>query len=124
MNAETFLKILPLLHEAILGQDRVLYLDLDSAHCSARVLNWMDQNGMEYILGAPSSPDLSIMETWVKPLRQKFFQKRCSSGARGVQRFYEVWRQLDHEKINKTFASYPKRLHDCIHVYDCRMTKY
>jgi hypothetical protein len=39
MNAETFLKILPLLHEAILGQDRVLYLDLDSAHSSARVLN-------------------------------------------------------------------------------------
>jgi hypothetical protein len=124
MNAETFLKILPLLHEAMLGQDRVLYLDLDSAHCSARVLNWMDQNGMEYILGAPSSPDLSIMETWVKPLRQKFFQKRCNSAARGVQRFYEVWRQLDHEKINKTFASYPKRLHDCIHVYEGRMTKY
>jgi hypothetical protein len=84
----------------------------------------MEKHRMEYLIAPPSSPDLSIMETWVKPLLQKFFKKRVTSAEMGVERFYEAWRSLQAEKINKTFATYPKRLHNCIHVYEGRMTKY
>ena len=124
MNRQTFLKILPHLRDAVLGQDRVLYMDRDSAHCSPDVLRWLEMNGMEYILAPPASPDMSIMETWVKPIRQRFFRRQMKTASAGVQRFYEVWQSLDPKKINRIIDSYPARLHEVIHVTEGRMTKY
>jgi transposase len=124
MNGQTFLQILPYLRDRILGRDTVLYMDRDSAHCSAEVLSWMDMNGMEYLIAPPASPDLSVMETWVKPLRQKFFRRRCTTARDGVKRFYEVWRELDPIKINRTILGYPARLYECRDVTKGRMTKY
>lgn len=83
----------------------------------------MDKNGIDNLKGPLSSPDFSVMETWVKPLREKFYQRRVASGDAGIKRFYKVWKELKPEKINGTIDSYPKRLHDCIRV-EGRATKY
>lgn len=123
MNSDTFLQLLPQLHREILGLERILYADRDSTHISKSTLNWMDLHGMEYLIGPPKSPDLSIMETWVKVLREKFYQRRCASTHAGVQRFYKVWADLNPEKINETIDSYPARLHEVIRV-EGRATRY
>jgi hypothetical protein len=76
-------------------------------------------------MDSPSkSPNFSVMETWIKPLREKFFEQECWSGEEGVQKFYNVWRELKPEKINMTIDAYPKRLYDCLRVTDGRATKY
>lgn len=79
INAVTFLKILPHLRDATLGREVAIYMDCDSAHKLKKVLEWMDANGMDYIIGAPSSPDLLVMETWVKPLRDRFKARRSQT---------------------------------------------
>ena len=124
MNAGTYINILSKLQKEILGKELILWQDRDSAHLSKKVIDWMDKHGMDHIEGPPTSPDLSIMETWVKLLRQMFYQRRVASGHAGVKRFYQVWHKLKPEKINSTIDCYPKRLHDCIKVTEGRATKY
>lgn len=123
MNARTYLKILKELHTVTLGRDLILFQDCDSAHFAKSVLKFCYENGIEILKPPGCSPDLSIMETWVKPLREKFFKIRCSSAELGVQRFYEVFNDLDPEKINRTIEAYPARLHEVLRA-DGRMTKY
>jgi hypothetical protein len=125
MNGRTYMsRILPLLKQEILGKELILWQDRDSAHVSKKVLDWMDLNGMDYLNSPPKSPDLSIMETWVHPLRKRFTARRVETAEAGIQRFYRVWRKLDQEKVNKTIDAYPKRLSECIHTYNGAMTKY
>jgi len=124
MNAKTYIKILSKLQAHILGRELVLWQDCDSAHVSQKVLDWMDYNGMEYINSSPKYPDLSIMETWVGPLRRKFTRTRIATAEAGRKRFYKVFKELDQEKINKTIDAYPQRLDDCIKIYQGQMTKY
>jgi hypothetical protein len=113
MNTRTYINvILPALCSYILqqGGDYILWQDRDSAHISEKTLRWMDTHGMPYILSASKSPDTSIMETWVSPLRHKFYSRKCTSEKQGVNRFYEVWKQLDPKKINRTIDYHPTRL--------------
>ena len=124
MNSATYLKILSKLKAQILGKGLVLWQDCDSAHISQKVLNWMERNGMDYINSSPKSPDLSIMETWVGPLRRKFTRTRIATAEAGKKRFYQVFKELDQEKINDTIDRYPQRLDDCVKVYHGQMTKY
>ncbi|KAF1936060.1 hypothetical protein EJ02DRAFT_459832, partial [Clathrospora elynae] len=58
--------------------------DCDSAHIPKETLEWMDINGMPYINSSPKSPDMSIMETWVSPLRCKFFECWVASLQAGI----------------------------------------
>jgi hypothetical protein len=81
---------------------------------------------MEYIIGPPSSPDMSVMETWVKPLRDKFTARRCETIEDGIQRFYQIWSNMVKRKrnnINTTIDSYPARMWECRRL-EGRMTKY
>ncbi|KAF2180030.1 hypothetical protein K469DRAFT_693504 [Zopfia rhizophila CBS 207.26] len=89
-----------------------------------RVLNWMDKHGMDHVEEPSSSPDFSVMETWVNVLRQKFCQRRIASGHAGVNRFSKIWRELKPEKINKSIDSYPARLYECMERTEGRATKY
>lgn len=99
MNARTYLTILPKLLDKIRGKELVLYQDGDSAHTSKAVVQWMERHGMDTIVGPPLSPDLSVMETWVKPLHDKFPARRCTTAEEGVQRFYKVFYELNQEKV-------------------------
>jgi hypothetical protein len=115
MNTRTYINvILPALRSYILhcGGDYILWQDRDSAHISEQTLRWMDTHGMPYIISASKSPDTSIMETWVSPIRRKFYSRKCSNEKQGVKRFYEVLKNLDQDKINRTIDAYPKRLKD------------
>jgi hypothetical protein len=78
---------------------------------------------MNHIEAPPTSPDLSVMETWVKPIRGRFYKSNCATAEEGIQRFYQIWRSLDHKKINANIDSYPARLHECIRVGG-KATKY
>jgi hypothetical protein len=44
---------------------------------------WLDKH-TEYIDSPSKSPDFLVMETWVKPLREKFFEQEFWSGEEGV----------------------------------------
>jgi hypothetical protein len=90
MNTRTYINvILSALRSYILqqGGDCILWQDLDSVHISEETLRWMDTHGMPYILSASKSPVTSIMETWVSPLRRKFYSRKCTSEKQGVKRF-------------------------------------
>jgi len=76
-----------------------------------------------YITSARKSPDFLVIETWVSVLRRQFYNKRCITGRQGVERFFNIWRELNFEKINETIDSYPARLHECRRV-EGRATKY
>jgi hypothetical protein len=71
---------------------------------------------MDHIEAPLTSPDLSIMETRVKPIRGRFYKSNCSTAEEGKQRFYQIWQSLDREKVNQSIDSYPARLHECIRV--------
>jgi hypothetical protein len=71
---------------------------------------------MDHIKGPPTSPDLLVIETWVNPIRGRFYKSNCSTAEEGRERFYQIWRSLDHKKINDNIDSYPTRLHECIRV--------
>jgi hypothetical protein len=43
---------------------------------------------MEHIEGPSSSPDMSISETWTKPLRQRFYKHQVKTAKQGVSRFF------------------------------------
>ncbi|KAF2028950.1 hypothetical protein EK21DRAFT_113332 [Setomelanomma holmii] len=127
MTSECYINtILPALKAYLLhvGGDWILWQDRDSAHISRATLKWMDQNSLPYINSSPKSPDLSIMETWAGPLKRNSAKKRCWTEKQGVKRFYEVWKKLDCNKINRTIDSYPKRLQDCKDKYYGLATKY
>jgi hypothetical protein len=79
---------------------------------------------MDYILSPSKSPDLSNMETYASPIKRTFYNKRCNSKKQGMERFYEVWRNLGCERINNTIDSYTKRLEDCKNKYQSWATKY
>src|SRR3954469_8314529 len=74
----------------------------------------MDLNSMDHLEGRPKSPNLLVMETWVKPLREKFYQRHYITAYTSVQRFYKIWAEMKAKKINKTIDSYPARLHEVI----------
>ncbi|USP74623.1 hypothetical protein yc1106_01897 [Curvularia clavata] len=79
MNTKTYTEfVLPKLQAFILekGGDWILWQDRDSAHTSKETLRWMELHGLDYILSPPKSPDLSVMETWVSPIRRDFWQQR------------------------------------------------
>jgi hypothetical protein len=69
MDAQTYLKLHPELHKVLLGKDFVFYQDCDSAHLSKEVTTWMYRNAMDTVIAPAASPDLSILETWIKELR-------------------------------------------------------
>ena len=69
INAEIYINILSKLQKEILGKKLILWQDYDSVYLSKKVINQMDKHGIDYIKGPLTSPDLSIMETWVKLLR-------------------------------------------------------
>jgi hypothetical protein len=64
------------------------------------------------------------METWVSPLKEKFYRRSCTSKTEGIARFYQVWGELSPEKINKTTDSYPGRLHELAYVTKGASTKF
>lgn len=115
--------MLPKLRDAILRHELILYQDVNSAYKSYETLKWMWQNSIETIIGALKSLDLLVMETWVKPLRDRFTAKRCDTIKEGVQRFYDCWQELKADKINKSIDSYPARLHE-VRRLKGKMTKY
>lgn len=119
-------EILPALKKYLLqrGGEWILWQDCDSAHISKKTLEYMDINGWDYINSPPKSPDLSIMETWVSPLRRNFFKRKCTTEAAGIKRFYRVWDELDVEKINSTVNSYPFRMRKVRDVYLGKASKY
>jgi hypothetical protein len=89
MNARTYIsQILPKLHEAIIGRELVLWQDLDSAHASKAVIEWMWKHGMDHIEAPLTSPDLLVMETWVKLIRGRFYKSNCLTAEEGRRRFY------------------------------------
>jgi hypothetical protein len=108
----------------ILGTELILYQDLDSAHVSYDVIKWMDQCGINHLEGPPSSPDLSIMETWVQPLRRTFAKELCTTAQQGINRFYRYFEESKEEKVNKAIDSYPARLHEVIERTQGAATKY
>ncbi|KAJ5031779.1 hypothetical protein PSV08DRAFT_385856 [Bipolaris maydis] len=118
--------ILPALQAHLLerGGEYILWQDRDSAHISKKTLEYMDHHGMGYILSPPKSPDMSIMETWVAPIRRKFYMRRCATQREGVQRFYKVLDSVEQEKINKTVDQYPHRLQNIVDIYHGRASKY
>ena len=127
MTSKVFIQeILPKLQSELLsrGGEWTLYMDRDSSHTSQKTLNYMHLHGWDYILGCSKSPDLSIMETWVSPLKEKFYRKTCRSKSEGMARFYRVWAGLDPRKINKTIRGYPGRLIECRDVVNGRATKF
>ena len=127
MNSKTYINdTLPALRRFILerGGEYFLWQDRDSAHISKKTLRYMDYHGMGYIVSPPKSPDMSIMETWVSPIRRKFYYQYCESERQGVRRFYDVWEKLDRKKINKTVNNYPTRLQEIIDTYQGRASKY
>ncbi|KAF1943922.1 hypothetical protein EJ02DRAFT_420912 [Clathrospora elynae] len=130
MNTKTYINtILPALRSYILehGKPRVQYYlwqDWDSAHISQRTLKWMDEHGMPYILSSSKSPNMSIMETWVLPLRRRFHAKGCNTEAQGLKRFYEVWREIKPSRINRTIDHYPQRLRNIRDKYNGLASKY
>ena len=73
-------------------------------------------NGIDTVIEPRKSLDLSVMETWVKPLKDRFTAKCCDSIVDGIHRLYDCWHALDYEKINQTIDSYPARLHECLRV--------
>ena len=98
MNTKTYTEyVLPKLQAYLLdkGGDWILWQDRDSAHTSKETLIWMELHGMDYILSPPKSPDLSVMETWVSPIRREFWQQTCATKVQGLRRFHEIWRALD-----------------------------
>jgi hypothetical protein len=106
-------QVLSKLAQAILGKHMILYQDHNSAHCSRNVIQWMDTNGMEHSEGPSSSPDMSISETWTKPLQQRFYKHPVKTAKRGVLRFFKVCNEMDQAKINSTIDS---NRHACIIV--------
>lgn len=118
--------ILPALQAELFhrGGEWTLYMDRDSSHTSQRTLNYMHLYGWDYILGCSKSPDLSIMETWVSPLKDKFYRKTCRSKSEGMARFYRVWADLDPHKVNKSIKKYPGRLIECRDVTVGRATNF
>jgi hypothetical protein len=67
--------ILPALKSYLLqcGGDWILWQNLDSPHISKDTLKHLYINGWDHIESYTKLPDFSIMETWVSPLRRKFF---------------------------------------------------
>ncbi|KAF2820806.1 hypothetical protein CC86DRAFT_411629 [Ophiobolus disseminans] len=127
MNTNTYINvILPAILSYIphKGGDYILWQDRDSAHISKWTLNWMDTHGMPYILSSPKSPDMSIIETWVSPLRRKFFSKKCTTEEQGVKQFYTVFKELKPERINGTIDAYPNRLIKIRDYYQGLASKY
>jgi hypothetical protein len=127
MNTNTYINVILLaLRSYILhkGGDYILWQDRDSAHISERTLNWMDTHGMPYILSSSKSPDMSIMETRVSPLRRKFFSRKCTIEEQGVKRFYTVFKELKPERINRTIDAYPNRLKTIRDHYQGLASKY
>lgn len=127
MNTKTYTEfVLPKLQAFILekGGDWILWQDRDSAHTSKETLRWMELHGLDYILSPPKSPDLSVMETWVSPIRRDFWQQRCATKAQGLRRFHEIWRALNQEKINKTVDGYPLRLQEVRDKYQYRASRF
>jgi hypothetical protein len=53
-----------------LEQALIFYQGLDSAHISTESSRWLDEHGIKVMDAPLTSPDLSVMETWVKPLRK------------------------------------------------------
>jgi len=51
----------------------------------------MEKNSIEYLIGEHLSPDLNVMETWVKVIREKFTQRSCTTPEQGIQRFFEIY---------------------------------
>lgn len=127
MTSKVFIeKILPALYTELLyrGGEWTLYMDRDSAHTSKKTLNYMHLHGWDYIIGCSKSPDLSIMETWVGPLKEQFYRRTCRSKSEGMARFYRVWASLDPRKVNRTIKKYPGRLIECRDVTEGRATRF
>jgi hypothetical protein len=87
MNMKTNIQILKQLQSYLLehGGKYILYQNRDSMHILKESIAWMNKNGMNQIEGPSTSPDMSIMETWVKPLKQKFYSRTCYAKAESVQ---------------------------------------
>jgi hypothetical protein len=92
MNSKTYIRILKRLQSYLLelGVENIMYKDLDSAHVSKESMKWIEKHGFDYINGCSSSPDLSIMKTWVSPIKNEFYKRTCRSKAESIVRFYKV----------------------------------
>ncbi|USP75848.1 hypothetical protein yc1106_03122 [Curvularia clavata] len=127
MDSKTYTEyVLPELQKYLLrvGGEYILWQDRDSSHTSKKTLRWMELHGMDYILSPPKSPDLSVMETWVSPLKRQFWQQSCATRVQGQQRFRRIWRALEKLKVNKTIDNYPLRLQQVRDIYQYRASRF
>jgi mevalonate pyrophosphate decarboxylase len=59
------------------------------------------------------SPDLSVIETFIKPIKDKFFKRRVKTEAQARQRLNDILNKLDLKKFQKNIDRYTARLHEC-----------
>jgi DDE superfamily endonuclease len=123
MNTEIYIQLIRQLMPEMREKNLVLYQDQDSAHISKQTDKWMSDEGVDFVTGPPRSPDMSVMETWVSPLRRKFHARRTASKVADLKRFEKCFEELNQNKINNCVEHYRARLHDIFKMHD-QMTKY
>jgi hypothetical protein len=116
-------QILPQIKDELRERGLILYQDRDSAHTSSKTIRYLESNGIDFVNSPAKSPDLSVMETWVAPLRRKFYARRTASVSVGERRFEECLLQLNQCRINENILLYHKRLREVLRK-EGRMTRY
>jgi hypothetical protein len=106
-------KILPKILPHLSG--KILFEDRDSAHHSHGSIKWKTDHKLEWMLNAPSSPDLSVAESVFSDFKF-FYSRRPEYDLGSAHRWItSIWdHRIRQEKINKWVDEYPERLKACI----------
>ena len=106
--------ILPAIKDDLLNRGLTLWQDKDSAHNSSETKAWFKKNNIPYITSPSNSPDLSIFESYLHPLKMLFHTRRSRTKKEALVRFSSIFEEeMDQKMIQNMYKYYYKRLRDC-----------
>jgi DDE superfamily endonuclease len=126
MTTAVYKRILDEIAPELKERNLILFEDCDSAHTSKGSIIHKKKLGLEYLINAPKSPDLSVIESLAARIEDKLYRRRTTTTESTEKRLFKIFFDdeiIKQEWIDEWAELYHIRLYECV-KYGGRDTRY